>query len=201
MAPSAFHGLFDVESAPKITNPEPSYQQSRSKGKTLNDIGVLPPIELDDFNTQKNTGDAIPTSPHVQKAGPHTPKTPYELEMSCPPTPTRDDAVSVTQTWNNPPMNKWRILCCCVIYFANGINDSVVGALIPYMEVYYNNSHSIMSLVFVGNAAGFIAAAFFTTAILGKIGRAKTLVVAQLIIVSAYVILVCSPPYPLVIVS
>jgi fucose permease len=81
------------------------------------------------------------------------------------------------------------------------MNDSVVGALIPYMEEFYNNSHSIMSLVFVGNAAGFIAAAFFTTAILGKIGRAKTLIVAQLIIVSAYVVLVCSPPYPLVIVS
>lgn len=88
-----------------------------------------------------------------------------------------------------------------MIYFANGINDSVVGALIPYMEEFYNNSHSIMSLVFVGNAAGFIAAAFFTTAILSKIGRAKTLIVAQLIIVSGYVIIVCSPPYPLVIIS
>jgi fucose permease len=198
MAPSAFHGLFDVQSASKITNPEPSYQQNRSKGKTLDNIGVLPPIELDTFTTINNTDNALS---QAQKTGPQTPKTPYELEMSCPPTPTRDDAVGVTQTWNNPPMNKWRILCCCMIYFANGINDSVVGALIPYMEVFYNNSHSIMSLVFVGNAAGFIAAAFFTTAILGKIGRAKTLIVAQLIIVSAYVILVCSPPYPLVIVS
>ena len=201
MAPSTFNGLFEVQSASKITNPEPSYQQSRSKGTNLEDIGVLPPIELDNFATKKNTDDASPTSPHAQKAAPLSPKTPYELEMSSPPSLARDDAVNVTQTWNNPSMNKWRILCCCMIYFANGINDSVVGALIPYMEEFYNNSHSIMSLVFVGNAAGFIAAAFFTTAILSKIGRAKTLIVAQLIIVSGYVIIVCSPPYPLVIIS
>lgn len=69
------------------------------------------------------------------------------------------------------------------------------------MESYYRISYSIMSLVFVGNAAGFIAAAFFTNTILGKLGRAKTLVVAEAIQFSAYIVLVCTPPYPLVIVS
>jgi fucose permease len=78
---------------------------------------------------------------------------------------------------------------------------SVVGALIPYMESYYHISYSIMSLVFVGNAIGFISAAFFTNMILGKFGRAKTLIIAELIQLSAYVILVCTPPYPLVVVS
>ena len=78
---------------------------------------------------------------------------------------------------------------------------AVVGALIPYMESYYHISYSIMSLVFVGNAMGFIVAAFFTNIILGKIGRAKTLILAELIQLSAYIILVCTPPYPLVVIS
>jgi hypothetical protein len=26
--------------------------------------------------------------------------------------------------WNAEPMTKWRSLCCCMIYFSNGINDS-----------------------------------------------------------------------------
>jgi hypothetical protein len=69
------------------------------------------------------------------------------------------------------------------------------------METYYQISYSIMSLVFVGNAVGFISAAFFTNMILGKFGRAKALIFAELIQLSAYVMLVCTPPYPAVIVS
>lgn len=69
------------------------------------------------------------------------------------------------------------------------------------MESHYRISYSIMSLVFVGNAAGFILAAFFTDTILGKIGRAKTLVIGDLVQLCAYIILVCTPPYPLVVIS
>lgn len=69
------------------------------------------------------------------------------------------------------------------------------------METYYRISYSIMSLVFVGTAIGFIIAAFFTDAILGQIGRAKTLVIGDVIQLVAYIILVCTPPYPLVVLS
>jgi fucose permease len=77
----------------------------------------------------------------------------------------------------------------------------VVGALIPYMEKHYHISYSIMSLVFVGNAIGFILAAPFTDAILSKLGRAKTLVLGDVFQLCAYIILVCTPPYPLVVIS
>lgn len=87
------------------------------------------------------------------------------------------------------------------IFWSSADSHSVVGALIPYMESYYHISYSIMSLVFVGNAVGFISAAFFTDTILGKIGRAKTLVSAETTQLSACIILVCTPPYPLVVIS
>jgi Na+/melibiose symporter-like transporter len=58
-----------------------------------------------------------------------------------------------------------------------------------------------MSLVFVGNAFGFIATAFFTDMILEKIGRGKAMILGDIIQLYAYVILVCTPPYPLVVVS
>jgi hypothetical protein len=58
-----------------------------------------------------------------------------------------------------------------------------------------------MSLVFVGNAFGFIAAAFFTDMILEKIGRGKAMVSGDRIQLSSYVIFVATPPYPLVVVS
>ncbi|KAI2477471.1 MFS general substrate transporter [Pyrenophora tritici-repentis] len=79
--------------------------------------------------------------------------------------------------------------------------ETIVGALIPYIESHYHISYTIMSLVFVGNAFGFIAAAFFTDMILKKIGRGKAMVLGDMIQLSAYIILVCTPPYPLVVVS
>jgi fucose permease len=73
--------------------------------------------------------------------------------------------------------------------------------LIPYMESYYHISYTLISLVFVGTAIGFILAAFFTDTVLSKIGRAKTLILAELFQLSAYIILVCTPPYPLVVIA
>jgi fucose permease len=69
------------------------------------------------------------------------------------------------------------------------------------MESYYHISYSIMSLVFVGNAIGFIIAAFFTDMLLGKLGRGKTLILGDMIQLAAYIVLVCTPPYPLVVIS
>jgi fucose permease len=69
------------------------------------------------------------------------------------------------------------------------------------MESYYHISYTLISLVFVGTAIGFILAAFFTDTVLSKIGRAKTLILAELFQLSAYVILVCTPPYPLVVIA
>lgn len=69
------------------------------------------------------------------------------------------------------------------------------------METHYHISYSIMSLVFVGNALGFISAAFITDMLLGSLGRGKTLILGDTIQLCAYIVLVCTPPYPLVVVS
>lgn len=89
-------------------------------------IGVLPDIELDQFTPMTPSKDHNGTyfEQQSKQTGTQTPKTPNELEMSRPPTPRQDGAVGLVQTWNNPPMNKWRILCCCMIYFGNGLNDA-----------------------------------------------------------------------------
>jgi fucose permease len=105
------------------------------------------------------------------------------------------------QSWNDPPKNKWRLLSCCLMYFINGINDSATGALIPYMERQYNINYAIMSLIFVGQAAGFIVSAFFNNTLLGNFGRAKTLIAAEALLLIAYIIMLCTPPYGAVIVA
>jgi hypothetical protein len=112
---SAFHNFFDIQPASKITNPEPTYQKNKGKSpQTDQNIGILPDVELEDFSSSKHNADK----------GVQTPKTPNALEKSRPATPSQNDAVGLMRTWNSPPMTKWRILCCCLIYFSNGINDS-----------------------------------------------------------------------------
>lgn len=190
MASTSLHGMFDIQTAAP-TNPAPTYQKDK------NHVGVFPDVELEPIKPGK---DSTAYFDAQLKSATGT-QTPNDLEASCPSTPVQDDAVGLVQTWNNPGINKWRILCCCVIYFGNGLNDAVVGALIPYMEAYYHNSHTIMSLVFVGNAVGFIAAAPLVTWVLSKLGRAKTLMYAELFLIAAYVMLVCTPPFPVVIIA
>ncbi|KAH8728594.1 major facilitator superfamily domain-containing protein [Phaeosphaeriaceae sp. PMI808] len=203
MTSSAFHNLMDVVPESKIANPAPTYQANKTQPpKNLRDIGILPDVELHRMASKKPHEKPLKSGEHASgQATPMGAQAPNELEMSRPPTPRRDDATGLVRTWNGSSMTKWRILCCCLIYFANGMNDSVVGALIPYMESHYLISYSIMSLVFVGNAVGFILAAFFTDTILGKIGRAKTLILGDMIQLCAYIVLVCTPPYPLVVIS
>jgi MFS family permease len=69
------------------------------------------------------------------------------------------------------------------------------------METHYHIGFAIMSLIFVGQAAGFIVAAFFNNVLLSKMGRAKMLMASVAVMIIAYVILVCTPPYAAIIAS
>jgi hypothetical protein len=124
MASTNLHGMFDIQSVPA-----PTYQKGNGKQPH---VGVLPDIELEPIRAGKDSNNASYFD--QPKTGTQTPKTPNDLEASCPPTPRNDDAVGLVQTWNNPPMNKWRILCCCVIYFGNGLNDAGESSSIQYSK-------------------------------------------------------------------
>jgi hypothetical protein len=93
---------------------------------------VPDPIELDSIkwgttaNEPTNSGAATPSEY----------QTPVDLEMSIPGTPNNEeqDGVDAMQSFSNPPMNRYRMLCACLMNFGNGLNDSAPGALIPYIE-------------------------------------------------------------------
>lgn len=134
MAPAALHGLFDIQQSSSststpVTSPPAAHQKTKS---TVNIKEAPSNIELDNLSFGQRYNGPSPT-PQTPKgfSGAQTPKTPNELEMSRPGSPTGNEAVPLMQTWNSPPMNKWRILCCCLIYFGNGINDSGILLLQP----------------------------------------------------------------------
>jgi fucose permease len=127
--------------------------------------------------------------------------TPGELEASPPHSPVIENSSPIAPSFWYPIMNKWRVLAACLIYFGNGINDAVNGALIPSMEDYYNIGYAVVSLIFVANAAGFLLAAPTSNALVSALGRAKCLMLAEVFMLVGYVMIVCTPPFPVVVVA
>lgn len=107
--------LFEITSSKRVSSPTEAHQE-------------CPPttVELDQFEW----GDRLngPADAHLKPSGAvldtSGPTTSNDLEMSVPAPARSEDATSLIQTWSNPPMNTWRVLSCCLIYFGNGLNDS-----------------------------------------------------------------------------
>lgn len=123
--------------------------------------------------------------------------------MSRPASPTHDelDGVDALQSFSNPPKNRYRMVSISLMNFLSGLSDSAPGALIPYMERHYNIGYALVSLIFVTTAAGYITAAFFVESLRSSLGRAKCLIVANCLIACGYTIIVCTPPWPVVVMS
>ena len=192
MAASHLGAFINFDESPPITDP-PAVLKKDPYG--LPDLPTA--FELDELRkASRSVGPSLPSTPGTQ-----TPRTPNELEQSRPPSPGNGDAdaVEVVQSWNNPSINRYRVLSACLMNFAGGLNDAAPGALIPYMEKEYRIGYAIVSLIFVTNAVGFISAAPIAQVLQSRLGRAKTLVLAQSLMVAGFIMLVCRPPFPVVV--
>lgn len=135
---SRLHSFFDVKSSSKVTSPAPTYQKDKKAPSSLRDIGILPDVELDTITPAQKNDEPVTPGHHTPPRGAQTPKTPHELEMSRPPTPGAEEGVGLVRTWNSEPMTKWRVLCCCMLYLTNGINDSGTFSHVPFSR---SNTH------------------------------------------------------------
>ena len=200
MASLSFAAGLDIVSDDRVPRHENSSTMSKAPSNK-----ELDSIELPDYgltSQQHYDGAVTPTSKHTP-FGAQTPaldqvptsKTPGELEQSQPPTPKRDEAAGIVPSWSYPTMNKWRVLSACLEYFGNGLNDSAPGALIPYIETWYDIGYALVSLIWITNAAGFILAAFFSDIINARLGRAKSLMLSEAFMTAAYIIIACPVPF------
>ncbi|CZR50442.1 related to MFS efflux transporter [Phialocephala subalpina] len=145
-----------------------------------------------------NLESATPAESRMHQSEAQTTRSSHYLETS-PRLSTGNGVVAeVVQSWSNPPMNRWRVLSCCLASFGNGLWDSAPGALLPYIETHYDIGYAVVSLIFVANALGFILAVFFTNALLNRLGRARTLMVAEATMIIAFIVVICTPPFPVV---
>ncbi|KAJ6144504.1 hypothetical protein N7470_008399 [Penicillium chermesinum] len=190
--------LLEIESsAPRILSPPPTLRKDDRQGVTQR----LSDFELDEFKSFKSPAQ-IPTEQGIQPSVNPPSPTPSALEGQAP-TPATEgrpmgwDADRTTVSWKV----KWRVLSTCLMQFGNGMNDSAPGALIPYMEEHYHIGYAVVSLIFVTNALGFLSVAPIAHSIEQKLGRSKSYGLAITSLAVAYVIIICQPPFPVVVVS
>ena len=163
---------------------------------------LAPVTPLGVVNTTSGDCQAFEEAGSSSPGGAHTGgETPIDLEMSRSTSPVASEPFDEVQTLSKPPMNKWRLTSACLMCFGNGLSDSAPGALIPYMEKQYHLSYALVSLIFVGQACGFVLGTPITYNLDTRFGRGKTLTFAEGLLMAAYTILVCTPPFPLVVIA
>jgi Na+/melibiose symporter-like transporter len=133
--------------------------------------------------------------------GPAAPPVELDASNSSPTSAAVTPALSELPSVRYPRMNRWRLVACCIGFFTQGLTDSATGAVLPYIQDHYRIGFAIVSMIFVANAVGFVAAAPFVHMLQEKFGRSKVLASCGVMNVLAYVSLVCQPPFPVVVLA
>jgi fucose permease len=122
-----------------------------------------------------------------------------EVEEAIGTLPTPTVAVPVLQKWNNPRINMFRVFATFYSFVILGLNDGAYGALIPYLEEYYNISYIVISLVFLSPVIGYIGSAATNNMVHMHFGRRGVAAVCAGSHLIAYAIISVHPPYPVLV--
>jgi len=100
------------------------------------------------------------------------------------------------EKWNSPSINTYRYLAANFGFIIMGMNDAAYGALIPYLEEYYDINYTVISLVFLAPFIGYSAAALLNNKVHMRFGQLGVAVIAPTCKIIAYVVTCVHPPYP-----
>ncbi|KAF7171051.1 hypothetical protein CNMCM5623_003518 [Aspergillus felis] len=111
--------------------------------------------------------------------------------------PSADDAiVQEKQKWNDPAINKWRLLATFASFAVVGASDGVYGALVPYLREDYKLSTTVVSLIFVTPFAGYTMATLIVNKIHMTFGQRGIAIIGPLCHIIPFAIMAIHPPWP-----
>lgn len=159
-----------------------------------------------DYELQSNLNSKAPTpTPHgssVHSSGKsiRSVHEPEQDNLEGPGLPPPSTAVEQLERWNNPPENKYGVAATFYAFLVFGLNDASYGALIPYLERYYDLTYTIVSLIFLSPFLGYAIAALSNSFIHMKLGQRGIAVIAPSSRLLTYFIFCFHPPYPVLVV-
>ncbi|KAM6515065.1 hypothetical protein FSOLCH5_009304 [Fusarium solani] len=109
--------------------------------------------------------------------------------------------VEVVESWRYPRSNVFKTGATFWSMLTSGANDAAYGALIPYLEKYYDLSYIVVSLIFLSPFVGYILAAAINNMLHRKIGQRGIGVTCGICHIIAYIIICLHPPYPVLVLA
>ncbi|KAE8331069.1 cytochrome P450 [Aspergillus sergii] len=132
--------------------------------------------------------------------------------VSVPPGPGSEDdtpplhAVNVALRWNGSKTMIWRVLATFWCALVMGSNDAAYGAIIPYtscisqLEVSYDKSYTIISLVFLSPFLGYTVSAVISNLIHQRFGRRGVAFIGPACHLLAFAVISSNPPFPVLVI-
>jgi fucose permease len=78
--------------------------------------------------------------------------------------------------------------------------QATYGAIIPYLEIHYDLSYTIVSLIFLSPLIGYNLSALLNNSIHLKYGQRGVALIGPLCHLIAYIVIAVHPPYPVLVV-
>ncbi|EGV65454.1 hypothetical protein CANTEDRAFT_102787 [Yamadazyma tenuis ATCC 10573] len=104
-------------------------------------------------------------------------------------------------TPNNPPKNIWRMLAVCFFMLICGASDATPGVVLPEIESYYKISYGVVSIIWVGNAFGFILVACISHKMESWFNHRNLLLIGTGLAMLMYAIVSSGTKYPVIVIG
>ncbi|KAK4941769.1 hypothetical protein LTR10_018373 [Elasticomyces elasticus] len=141
----------------------------------------------------------LPSRSHLRLDAEDSAHMPDNTPNTLRPSSVTDHAPQL-QKWNSTRANMFRTFATLFSFFVLGANDAAYGALIPYLEEWYNVNYTIISLVFLSPIVGYTFSALLNNhihVVYGQRGVAWIMSVSHLL---GYTAICVHPPYPVLVV-
>ncbi|KAJ5200748.1 hypothetical protein N7491_008446 [Penicillium cf. griseofulvum] len=139
--------------------------------------------------------------PSQRPSWPPTPGEPavyqYTSEATSPDTDETPllHARNVAPRWNESKTTIWKVTATFWCAFVMGANDAAYGAILPYLEIYYQKSYTAVSLVFLSPFVGYTVSAILSNLVHQTLGRRGITIIAPSCHVIAFSVISLHPPF------
>lgn len=106
--------------------------------------------------------------------------------------------VSHGVTLENSSREKWRLAATVLFSFTAGLSDGAPGALLPRIEKYYGINYTVVSMIWMSNAVGYICIALSSFKLMPFFGPRNLSAIGCAFLAVMYAIVCSAPPFALV---